>query len=326
MPRQARLDVPGALHHIMIRGINKADIFCDDEDRQKFLEKLALNITDAKCAIFAWTLMSDHIHLLFKSGEKGISSVMRKQLTWYAIYFNRKYRRTGHLFENRYKSILCEEDSYLLALLRYIHLNPLRAGIVKNVKELEDYPWSGHSVIMGKGEYEWMNVDYVLSQFGKSRKRARTAYRKFMLEEVKTGQVSEITGGELGNHDRWSEVVSLKRNREESESDSRILGDSDFIKNILEEAEEKEKRQLKIRRSSRSILDIVSELSTASGISQVALRHGSRKRKVSRVRAEIARRCTEELGMTAADIARYLGVSTSAIIRAIVRIYPNNHD
>jgi len=310
----------------MIRGINKADIFYDDEDRQKFLEKLALNITDAKCAIFAWALMSNHVHLLFKSGEKGISSVMRKQLTWYAIYFNRKYQRTGHLFENRYKSVLCEEDRYLLALLRYIHLNPLRAGIVKNLEELDDYPWSGHYAIMGKGEYEWMNIDYVLSQFGKSRKRARTAYRKFILEDIKTGQVSEISGGELENHDRWSEVVSLKRNRKEPELDSRILGGSNFIKTILEEAEEKEKRQLKIRRSGRSVLDIISELSNESGISQVALRHGSRKRKVSRVRAEIARRCAEELGMTAADIARYLGVSTSAIIRAIARVNPNNHD
>src|SRR4030065_1951743 len=134
MPRQARLDVSGALHHIMIRGVNRGDIFNDKQDKQKFLKRFGANVTEGKCSVYAWTLMSNHIHLLFKSGEKGISSVMRKQLTWYAIHFNRRHRRTGHLFENRYKSILCEEDKYLLALIRYIHLNPIRAGIVKTME------------------------------------------------------------------------------------------------------------------------------------------------------------------------------------------------
>ncbi|MBW2312487.1 MAG: transposase, partial [Deltaproteobacteria bacterium] len=97
---------------------------------------------EAKCSVYAWTLMDNHIHILFKSGEKGISTVMRKLLTWYAIFFNRRHKRTGHLFENRYKSILCEEDRYLLALIRYIHLNPVRAGIIKNISKLDSYPWS----------------------------------------------------------------------------------------------------------------------------------------------------------------------------------------
>jgi putative transposase len=121
MPRHARLDIPGALHHIMIRGIDKGDIFIDEQDKNKFLEKLGEYVSDAKCSVYAWVLMSNHVHILFKSGEKGISAVMRKLLTWYAIYFNRRHKRTGHLFENRYKSVLCEEDRYFLALIRYIH-------------------------------------------------------------------------------------------------------------------------------------------------------------------------------------------------------------
>jgi len=118
MPRQARLDAPGALHHIMVRGINRADIFEDDKDRVRFLERLGQNVTEGKCSIFAWVLMDNHIHLLFKSGSYGISTVMRKLLTWYAQYFNRRHNRTGHLFQNRYKSILCDEESYLLTLIR----------------------------------------------------------------------------------------------------------------------------------------------------------------------------------------------------------------
>lgn len=160
----------------MIRGANRGDIFYDEQDRQKFLERLGANVTEAKCSIYAWTLMSNHVHLLFKSGEKGISPVMRKQPTWYAIYFNRRHGRTGHLFGNRYKSILCEEDRYLLALIRYIHLNPVRAGIVKNMEELDNYPWSGHSVIMGKNKHKWMGAEYVLSQFDSSGKSAKTEF------------------------------------------------------------------------------------------------------------------------------------------------------
>ena len=112
MPRQARLDVPGALHPIMVRGLDKTNIFRDDEDKARFLERLGLNIEEGACSVYAWVLMDNHVHVLFKSGKDGISTVMRKLLTGYAQYFNRKHVRTGHLFENRYKSILCDEDTY----------------------------------------------------------------------------------------------------------------------------------------------------------------------------------------------------------------------
>src|SRR3989304_1672145 len=140
MPRQARLDIPGALHHIMVRGINKSAIFRNDQDRSRFLERLGQNVIEGKCAIYAWVLMNNHVHILFKSGKEGISSVMRKLLTWYAQDYNRRHNRTGHLFENRYKSILCEEDTYLLILVRYIHLNPIRAKIV-TMDQLDRYVW-----------------------------------------------------------------------------------------------------------------------------------------------------------------------------------------
>ncbi len=137
MPRQARLDVPGALHHVMVRGIDKSKIFRDDEDKARFLERLGHNVEVGKSTVYAWVLMDNHVHILIKSGKDGISTVMRKLLTWYAQYFNRRHRRTGHLFENRYKSILCDEDNYLLALIRYIHLNPVRARLVATLEQLD---------------------------------------------------------------------------------------------------------------------------------------------------------------------------------------------
>ena len=153
------MDIPGALHHIMVRGINKSTIFGDDEDKARFLDRLGEKVAVDKGAIYAWALMKNHVHLLFKSGEKGVSSVMRKLLTWYAQYYNHRHHRRGHLFENRYKSILCDEDSYLLLLVRYIHLNPLRVDVVKTIQELDTYPWSGHRALIGKAKMDWMDAE-----------------------------------------------------------------------------------------------------------------------------------------------------------------------
>ncbi|MGC8811877.1 MAG: transposase, partial [bacterium] len=155
MPRQARLDAPGTLHHIIIRGIDGLQIFKDNEDRLNFISRLRDLLKDTGNRVLAWVLMENHIHLLLFSGSLGIVSFMRRLLTGYALYYNRKYQRKGHLFQNRYKSIVCEEEPYLLELVRYIHLNPLRAGLVKTVEALDQYPWSGHGVLIGEFKNDW---------------------------------------------------------------------------------------------------------------------------------------------------------------------------
>jgi putative transposase len=279
MPRQARLDVPGALHHIMVRGINKSSIFDDDQDRQKFLERLGANVIEAKCSIYALALMTNHVHLLFKSGKKGISTVMRKLLTWYAIYYNRRLKRTGQLFENRYKSILCDEDNYLLALIRYIHLNPIRAGMVKTLDELDCYSWTGHSAVIGNKECLWMDTDYVLLQFNDTKRRARNAYRRFVQEGVGMGRQPELTGGGLVRSlGGWSKVQSSQRRGQKTEYDERILGSGDFVTAIFREAEEKQIRQLKIRRAGLTIQGVIEKECKAAGISQQELTSGSRRK------------------------------------------------
>ena len=319
MPRQARLDSQGALHHIIVRGINKSDIFVDDQDRYLFLQRLGTNITDAKCSVYAWALMNNHLHLLFKSGERGVSSVMRKQLTWYAMYFNRKYNRSGHLFENRYKSILCEEDRYLLALVRYIHLNPIRAGIIKTIEELDNYPCTGHGVIIGKSKQAWMDTDYILFHFGKQLKGSRKAYRKFIEEGFAEDHILDFSGGGvLPSHGGWSEVISMRHRGKLLDHDDRILGSSDFVERTLEDADENKKWQLKLL-GSKSISDIINEQSKASGISQALLRSGSRKRNVSHIRCIIVKECVDEIGMSFADIAKWLNINTSAVRKAYLR-------
>jgi putative transposase len=269
----------------------------------------------------------NHFHLLFKSGEKGLSQFMRKQLTWYAMYFNRKYHRSGHLFENRYKSILCEEDRYLLTLTRYIHLNAIRAGILKTIGELDQYPWSGHSVIMGNHSLDGMAPNYILSQFGRSLNKARIAYHKFMEEGLGLGYIPELSGGGLlRSHGGWSEVISMKRKGAALDFDDRVLGSSEFLKQLLQDTQDREKRQLKITGSCKGISDIIAEQGAESRISPRLLRSGSRRRDVSLARALIAKRCTEELGLTFAEIARSVGVTTSAVRRALLRYLANNQD
>lgn len=236
MPRQARLDVPGALHHIMVRGINKSNIFDDDLDKGQFLERIGQTINEGKCTVYAWVFMSNHVHILFKSGQDGISAVMRKLLTWYAMYFNRRHRRTGHLFENRYKSILCDEENYLLALVRYIHLNPIRAKIIRTLEELDSYPWSGHQGIVGKAKHPWMDIDTVLLQFGSTKRKAINEYRRFVQEDIDKGQNPMLTGGGLiRSQGGWSQVLSMRRKGLKEKADERILGSGDFVHEILKE-------------------------------------------------------------------------------------------
>lgn len=321
MPRQARLDIPGALHHIMVRGINRADIFDDELDKVLFLERMGVLVAEGKCSVYAWAIMPNHIHILFKSGAVGISAVMRKLLTWYAQYYNRRHRRTGHLFENRYKSILCDEESYLLALIRYIHLNPLRAGIIKTVEELDSYPWCGHRTIIGKAEHHWTDSEYVLLQFGDTRRKAINKYRRFLAEGLERGEREEFSGGGLvRSSGGWSQVLAMRRRGEKDAFDERILGSGDFVSDVMKEAEEAQLRQLKVKRAGKTIEELIKEECKKKGIMVAELKGGIRRWNVSEARAIIALRSREELGLSAAEIARHVGVNTSSITRAIERI------
>jgi len=327
MPRQARLDAPGALHHIMLRGIDRSAIFADEEDRHRFLGRLGENLLEGRGTVYAWVLMDNHVHLLFKSGNIGISCIMRRLLTGYAQYFNRRHSRAGHLFENRYKSILCEEDAYLLTLVRYIHLNPVRARTAATLRELDGYSWSGHPAILGKAHFPWMDTEYVLAQFADTKRKATEEYRRFMAEGLNQGRIPELTGGGLiRSLGGWSQVLSQRRKGEQPASDERILGRGDFVHAVLQEAEERQRRQLKLQRNGLTIEQIIAEECSESKSSSQELRHGSRRKAVSAARRRIAYRCKEELGLSAAEVARHLGVNTSSITRAIQEVERKGRD
>ena len=159
--RKPRIEYPGAFFHIIARGDNREDIFHDDEDRENYLKRLGFYLDEGKVTLYCFCLMTNHIHLLVEMGEQPVSKVLQRLHTWYARYYNRKYERVGHLFQGRYKAMLCDKDSYLSELVRYIHLNPVRAAIAKDPRE---YLWSSHRAYLGVDNYPFLDTDLVLSQ------------------------------------------------------------------------------------------------------------------------------------------------------------------
>lgn len=316
MARQPRLDAPGTLHHIMIRGIDRIKIFQNKTDRNDFLNRVADLCQAGNLIIYAWVLMPNHVHLLVRTGNQSISSSMRKLLTGYVVNFNRRHKRYGHLFQNRYKSIICEDDPYLLELTRYIHLNPLRAGMVESVKDLGKYLWSGHAVIMGKVKGEWQDRDTILSYFGKRGKEAIKRYEAFVKIGVAQGKREDLVGGGLiRSLGGWSEVLSSRKRGVKVVSDERVLGSSEFVQRIFSEAEKKEKETLRLSMKKPDLSSIAKEIVEGEGIEEVALRSGGRGREVVRVRKLFCQLTVKKIRYTGAEVARFLGITTSAVNR-----------
>jgi len=325
MPRQARLDIPGTLHHVIIRGIEKRRIVDDDDDRRSFMDRLGIVAQETETKILAWSLLVNHAHILLKSGPKGFPNFMRRFLTGYAFGYNLRHRRHGNLFQNRYKSIVCDEDHYFQELVRYIHLNPLRAGLVKDLGELEGYPWCGHRGVIGNIQYPWHDRGYVLSWIGEMNKQAKKAYRQFIAEGASQGHRPELVGvGLIRSLGGWSDVLGRTRKGDRSRSDARILGLDDFVERVLKEAEPKARHSFSFLEVGRAIQEFIEKTCKKDGIDRAELQGGSRREKVSRERANLAQGMLREFGLPLAEIARQLGVSTSAICRILTRVAHDN--
>jgi REP element-mobilizing transposase RayT len=320
MPRQSRIDAPGALNHIIVRGINRKKIFNDDADRYNFLSRLDKILTDANTACFAWALVPNHFHLLLRTGLVPISTIMRRLLTGYAMSYNRRYRRHGHLFQNRYKSILCQENLYLLELVRYIHLNPLRAKLVKDLKALEKYPFSGHRVILGKRKNSWQDVGYVLKLFGSNQSTARRGYRQFVEKGVPLGKRPDLVGGGLlRSHGGWSAVKSFRKMKSYQKGDERILGNGDFVEQVLAEAEEKMKRKYFLRTRGMDLEKLTHRVADLLKIKPKDVWAAGKYRRTVKARSLLCFWATTELGITQSYLASKLRISQPAVGLSVKR-------
>jgi hypothetical protein len=243
---------------------------------------------------------------------------MRKLLTGYVVNFNLRHKRHGHLFQNRYKSILCEDDPYLLELTRYIHLNPLRAGIVGSLEQLRNYRWTSHSAILGRVRRDWQDITTVLGYFGKG-KRAVEKYEQYVREGISRGKRPELVGGGLiRSLGGWSQVLSLRRKGIKVASDERILGRDEFIQRLMSEAEEREKETLRLGREVPGLQDLAKRIMKGEGIEELDFRSGIRKREVVRVRRLFCQLAIGRMGYPGAEVARFLGVTTSSVNRLAV--------
>lgn len=309
MPRQPRLDIPHVLHHVIVRGIEKRDIFADDADKEHFVVRLSAILTKDSTKCFAWALMSNHFHLLLMPTAASLSEAMRRLLTGYAVYFNRKYQRSGHLFQNRYKSILCEEDPYFLELVRYIHLNPLRAGMVADLDGLEHYPWSGHAVLLGKRAMEGQETNEVLARFGKSRAQSLRAYRQFIADGVAAGRRADLIGGGLKRSQ-----LRCEENKEIAAYDERILGSGEFVESLIQGGNLRE-----LARSPLSLVELLQKVCEATEVDAASIQRPGKERALARARAIFCCLAVREYGYTGKEAGTVTGLGSAGVSIAVQR-------
>jgi putative transposase len=320
MPRSARIDAPGALHHIIVRGIGRRKIFDDDADRNAFLERLCAVLNDTDTGCFAWALIPNHFHLLLRTGQVPMSTVMRRLLTGYAMNYNRRHRRSGHLFQNRYKSILCQEEPYFLELVRYIHLNPLRAKIISDLRQLDKYSYAGHSVLMGKKSNDWQKSDEVLLRFAKGLPEARKKYRQFLQKGLTMGKRPDLIGGGLvRSAGGWSAVKALRRAKAYMKGDERILGDSDFVLKVLKQSKEDFERRYRLKARGVDLNAIAKHVSVLLDIPAEEVWSKGKYRHIVAARSLLCFWAVNELNISITELAQRFGVSPTAISKSVLR-------
>lgn len=288
MARKPRIEYNGAFYHVITRGNQRQKIFKDKQDYTKYLKVLSDYKDRYKYFLYAYVLMNNHVHLLIQTQEIPLSKILQGINQRYTIYFNKKYKTIGHLFQGRYKAILCDKDEYLLTLIKYIHLNPVRAGIVKNA---DKYEWSSHHFYIEKHSSGDIIIDMeqVLGMFSKGKAKARRLYRVYMNE-----------GLEVGKEDIYSTI------------DQRILGDERFAEKVSEEykAEVISTKRLK----EYTLGDIVSGIENAYGITLKELRCKGKDRDIMQCR-KLFSLIAKEYGYKGKDIAGHIRKDPAVVTR-----------
>jgi REP element-mobilizing transposase RayT len=283
MARKPRIEYEGAFYHVITRGNQRQKIFRDTTDYQKYLQFLTIYKNRYRFFLHAYVLMGNHVHLLIETQAAPLSKILQGLNQRYTLYYNHKYRTVGHLFQGRYKAILCEKEAYLLALLRYIQRNPLRAKIVDR---LDRYPWSSHHAYRGKSNpLSLVDTDQVLRMFSENKHRAKRLYREFILESQDM---------------KPDEVYAVK--------EQRVQGSDAFVDRVLTDRKE----ELPPKKKPLS-LDVIAEaVARNEGVEIETLRSGTRVRIVTKAR-KVFSLVARNMGHAVKNIAAYLSVDGAAI-------------
>jgi len=290
MARKPRIHYPGAFYHVMLRGNCGVDIFYDDDDRYRLYLLLQQCIERYHCRIHAFCLMDNHIHLAIQVGTVPLSRIMQNLSFRYTRWVNWRKKRVGHLFQGRYKAIVIDLDSYLLQLTAYLHLNPVRAGMVEFA---EDYPWSSHQAYLAKKFIPWLSVEPVLSQLSSRAERARQHFGEFVAAQIDEGYRKEFHG--------------------KSGYDSRVYGDDAFVDQALKQAD-----QEPLQRP-----DLAHVINTAKAVFEVSdaeLQQPGQGVRISEIRALIAWAVLELSDGTLQELSQWLGRDVSSLSSAVRRL------
>jgi len=313
--RKGRIDVAGAVHHIIQRGVDRGRIFWDDADYHGFVKRMAENFIKTKTRCFAWSLMPNHFHLVLSTGTDPIRHVLQCILTGHAMGINRKYGRSGHLFQGRYQSILCEKETYLLELVRYVHLNPFKSGIVESVEDLDKYRWTGHRSLMGLNEVPWQVTDEVLGRFGTRAGNARVRYVEFLKAGLK-GSANELEimgqGMKRLSAGGW-ESDHGKADSSDTYADERIAGSREFVERVLKEVGERERWRSKMVSKGWTVERVIERAAKMAGI-KIAEIKGSGKRPVQcKARYMACKWLVVDLGKSEVEVAGLLGITQPGV-------------
>ena len=291
MARKPRLHIPGAVYHVIQRGNARQPIFLDAYDRHHFYSLIAEGVERFEARIHSFCLMTNHFHLALQVGDFALARIMQNLEFRYVQRFNKRHKRVGYLFQDRYRAILIDEDSYLLDLVRYVHLNPVRARVVEDPKE---YQWSSHRAYLGDEFLPWLTTERVLGVFDREITRARELYRNFIDE-------GKNTHGDL--------MIQFK---EGSEKDGRILGKDTFIEGLLRRVGQGPTKQVLLDEILRVVCHIyeVNEAELAASVS----------RRATEARALSAVLVGEQSKLSLTELSRRLAQNVSTISMAAKRL------
>ncbi len=269
------LHYPGAFYHVILRGNARQDIFFENEDRFRFYLLMQEGTERYGHRVHAFCLMTNHIHLLIEVGNVPLSRIMQNLSFRYTRWANWRQGKSGHLFQGRYKAVLVDVNEYLLELVRYLHLNPVRAAMTNDPLE---YPWSSHRAYCGMETLPWLHTDLALSAFGSRMDTARKKFREFVCEGTAEGHRPEFYGN--------------------ASVDSRILGDNSFAERVLLESEEMPVRSIGIE-------EVASAVCRYYGVTEKELKGNSHR--CSRLRAMAAWIALDTEGCTITALGRITG-------------------
>ncbi len=308
MPRKPRLTVPGAVHHIMARGIDGRALFEDDQDRQTFLFRLEQMLARGGYRCYAWVLMNNHYHLLPRISHVPLGGLMGWLNSKYARYHGKRHDRRGYLFQDRFKSIVTQDQGYIERLIRYIHLNPVRAGICRSLDELRRYRWCGHGALMGDFECSFLSVNEVLRRFGSTPLKARAAYERFLAEGLESGADEKLfTTLRAANEERSDRL----------EPGRWVIGDHEFVKNALAADRDRRLRTPAYLTSHWSLERLASAVEKALGLAPREMSKRGRGNNRSYARKVFCFYAVRRLEYSGRQAAAFLGVATAAVSQSL---------